>query len=184
MGRRNEYRSRSGIGRNVERVLGQAQQEVCACGPAAPQFVSRRRIDADGEAVRSQRPDRILKMAERRVRPAADVDHVGAGRAHGGGAVEDLVDRQRRRIDDLGKDAHVMAGEVKAAGASTEIGGEILQLVRAALEGDIERFGEAREVHAAAAGQDDAIGIDRPLQASDNDRFGHQGRHLHADVED
>jgi len=66
--RRNEYRGSSGIGRNVERVLGQAQQEVCACSAAAQQFVSRRRIDADRKAVRPQRLDCVLEMGERRVR--------------------------------------------------------------------------------------------------------------------
>ena len=123
-------------------------------------------------------------MPEWCVRQATEVDHVGTGRTHRCGTVEDLVDRQGAGIDDLRENAHVVAREVEIAAAFAEIGGQVLQLVRTALEWDAERLGEALQIGAAAAWHDDAVGIDRPLQTPRDDGLGHKSCHLHADVED
>src|SRR5262249_55484605 len=73
----------------------------------------------------------IFELRKRRVRQAAEIDHVGAGPAHGGGARQDGVDAQRRGVDDLGEDADVVARQIEAARLA-EIGRQILQLLRPA----------------------------------------------------
>src|ERR1700721_580937 len=78
-------------------------------------------VDADREALGLEHAHGLLQMWKGRVRQAADIDHIGAGRAHRAGAVEDVFDTESRGIDDLGKDADVIAREVETASSLAEI---------------------------------------------------------------
>ena len=79
----------------------------------AGEFVPIGRIDADGVALRLQGGDRLFHMRKGRIGQAAEIDHIGAVRAHGLGARHHLFDGQGRRIDDFGEDAHRMAREIR-----------------------------------------------------------------------
>ena len=147
------------------------------------QLVGDSRVHADAESRGFQLPDRILEMRERRIRQAAEVDHVGARLPHRVGARQDGIDRKRRCIDDLGEDADVVARQVEAA-ALAEIARQVLEFVRPALERHAELGREAVEIGAAAARHQDPARVDRPRQAAGDDGLGHQRRDLHADVED
>ncbi len=180
---RNEDRRCGGVGCEIERVLGQAEHEVGSRPRAARELVGRSRVHADAEPGRFQLPDRILEMPERRIRQAAEIDHVGARLPHRASAGQDGIDRERRCIDDLGEDADVVARQVEAA-ALAEIGRQVLELVRTALERQAERGGQMVEVGTAPPRHEDAIRRHGPRQASRDDGFGHQRGDLHADVED
>ena len=106
----NEHGGGAGIARDVERMLGETQQEGGARLGAAPQLVGHGRVDADLEAGGLELAHGILEVRKRRVRQAAEIDHVRAGSPHRHGAGENRIDAQRGGVDDLGKNAHVMAG--------------------------------------------------------------------------
>ncbi len=61
---------------------------------------------------------------------------------------------------------------------------QVDDLVRPALERHAVVLGEVTEVHAAAAGHDDAIGFERLLEPVAHDVLGHQGSDLDAEVGD
>src|ERR1700758_1622140 len=108
-------------------------------------------------------------MRKGRVRQASDIDHVGAGRAHRAGAVEDVLDPHGRGIDDLCEDADVIAREVETATSLAEVRGQVFQLLRSALERNAEFSAQACEVGAAAPGHDDARRIHRTRYAARDD---------------
>jgi len=160
------------------------KRKIRACNAAAPQLVGSCRIDADQEAPRAQRPNRVFEVRKRRIRRATKIDHVSAGRAQGCGANENLLNRQRRCVDDLGENTHVVLRQIEASAALAEVGGQVRQLVGASFERNLEGSSEAGKIGPATARHDNAIGIDRPRQTARDDGFGHEGRDLHADVED
>jgi hypothetical protein len=80
------------------------------------------------------------------------------------------------------KNPHVVARQVRRGAASAKIGGEVGDLLWAALEGRAKFFCERIEIGAATAGQDHAIGFQRARQAAQNDLLCHQRRDFHADV--
>ena len=123
-------------------------------------------------------------MREGRIRQAAEIDDIGAGVLHRLGALQDLFDGERRRIGDLAEDAHVVPREVVRAPAKAEIGRKIDKFVGAAFDRNAEFGAQSREIRAAAARQDDTIGLDRAGQTIENDRFGHERRDFDADVGD
>ena len=90
---------------------------------------------------------------------------------------------QRRRIDDLGEDRHVVAGEVEPARPSRpRNSGRSASSSGPRTNGTPNACDSRAGSMPAATGQDDAIGRDRPLQAAQQDRLGHQRRDLHADI--
>ena len=111
--RRDQHR-RSGptLVEQHQRILAHAQKEIGAGLAAAPQLLAVGGIDADLVAGVAQRDDAVLQMGKGRIGQAADIDHVGAGRAIGCGAGEDARDIQRRRFDDLGEYPHIMARQI------------------------------------------------------------------------
>ncbi len=123
-------------------------------------------------------------MREGRIGQAAEIDDVGAGFAHARRACPDFVYGERRGIDDLGEDAHVVAGEIRRVPALAEIGREVFQLLGTALERHRELRAQSPEIRPAAARQQDAIGLHRPRQAAGDDGLGHQRGDLDADVVD
>ncbi len=93
-----------------------------------------------------------------------------------------LRDAERRRIDDLGKDADVLLRQIGRLAVVAEELRQVDDLVGAALERHAVVLGKVPEVHAAAARHDDAIGFERLLQPVAHDVLGHQRRHLDAEV--
>ena len=123
-------------------------------------------------------------MRKRHIRLAADIDDVGALRGEHGGTRDERLDRQRRRLDDLGEDAHVVAGKVGGPARLAEVERQIDDLLRPALERHAVMALQLVEIHAGAPGHDNAVGVERPLQAIAHDRLGHQRGDLYADVGD
>ena len=181
---RNEHGRCAAVARNVERVFGEAQQERGARLGGAAQFLGRGRVDADRQAGSLELANGVFEMRERRVRQTAEIDHVGARRPHGGGARENGIDGQGRRIDDLGEYAHVLTGEIETAAVLSEVCRQVLQFLRPALEPDAEVGAQAVEIGAAAAGHQDPIGLHRTRHAARDDRLGHERSDLDADIED
>jgi hypothetical protein len=94
------------------------------------------------------------------------------------------IERQRRSIDDFGKDAHVMLGKIDGLADTPEKDREIGDFIGTTDEWNAETLAQTVEISAVAAGQDDAIGGYRQLQTARNDILGHQRRDLHADIDD
>ena len=180
----NQHRPRAGLLGDGEIALGEAEQIVGARHGAPSQFVGLGRIDADIEASRLQFPHRGLELGEGRIGQAAEIDHVGPRGAQGVGASENRLDAQLRSIDDLGEDLERMAGQIETCAGLAEKRGQILQFIGAALEGPLKRLRQARKVSAAAARNNDAVGIDRAGHPAHKNGFGHQRRDLHPHVED
>ena len=157
---------------------------VDASRDRAGEFVPIGRIDADGVALRLQGGDRLFHMRKGRIGQAAEIDHIGAVRAHGLGARHHLFDGQGRRIDDFGEDAHRMAREIRRRSLSAEMGGQVGEFVRPALEGHAEMRREPVQIGAASAGQHDAIGLHGTLQAPLDDVAGGKRRDLDPDIGD
>ena len=80
------------------------------------------------------------------------------------GARDDRIDGQGGRVDDLGEYAHVLAREIEAAAALSEVSRQILQFLGPALERHAEFGAEAVEVGAAATGHQTPIGLHRTRQ--------------------
>ena len=100
------------------------------------------------------------------------------------GASEDRLEAHLRRIDDLSEDAQRMARQIESRSGLAEKHWQVFQFIRAALEGHAKFLRQAREVGAAAARDDHAIGVNRARQPAHEDGFGHQRRNLYAHVED
>ena len=149
---------------------------------AAAQFLRVAGIDADAMALGTQAPHGLLQMRKREAGPAAEVDHVRALGAQRRRARSQRVERQRRRIDDLGEDARVVAAEIGGLGTEAEEGGQVGDLLGAAHECHAELRRQRRLIEADAAGQDDAVGLQRARQAAAQDRLGHQGGDLDPDI--
>ncbi len=82
------------------------------------------------------------------------------------------------RVDDLGEDADVVAGEVEVAAGEAEIGRQVDDLVRAALDRHAEMARQRRQIGAAAPGQDDAFDGVGNRHAALDDLLGHQAATL------
>ncbi len=122
-------------------------------------------------------------MWKGRVGQAADVDDVGPAPDIRVGAPHDLRDRQCGCLDDLGEDADVVAAHILGFTRAAEEIGNVLELVRPALEGHAEILTQTPQIGAAAAGKQDLVGLDRLRQAALDDLLGHQGRDFHADIQ-
>ena len=130
---------------------------------------------------RFQRRDRLLQMREGRVGQAAEIDHIRSGGAVLVGAGEDLVQRQGRRLDDLGEDAHVVAAQIDRTAGAAEMARQVLQIVRPALEGRAELGRERRQIHPRPPGEEDSRGTGQRPQPPAHDLGGHQRGDLDAD---
>ena len=154
MGCRNEHRRHRSASRDIERVLGQAQQKIRARANRASQFAHIGRIDADRKSRAGELSYRVLEMRKRRVGKAAEVDHIRARLAHRSGTGEDRIDLEFRCIDDFGEYANVVPRQIRLAAALAEISRQILQLVGAAVERHAELRRKAIEIGAAASGHE------------------------------
>ncbi len=183
MRRRHQHGSRAGVGRDIERRLVEAEQELRAGARPDAQLVGIGRVDAGGDTLRGQRAYRVGEMRERRVRQAAEIDDVGAGRTHRARARQNIVDPEHRRFDNLGEDADIAARQIEPATAFAEISRQIVQFLRPALERHAEFNAQARKIGAATARYDDTRRLDRTRQPARDDRLRHQGRNLDADID-
>ena len=77
-----------------------------------------------------------------------------------------------------------MARQIESRAGLAEKHRQIFQFIGAALEGHAKFLSQAREVGAATARDDDAVGVDRARQPAHEDGFGHQRRDLYPDTED
>ena len=100
------------------------------------------------------------------------------------GAPENCLEAHLRRIDDLSEDAQSMARQIKVCAGLAEKHWQVFQFIGSALERNAKLPSQAREVGAATAGDDNAIGIDRARQPAHEDGFGHQRRNLDPDTQD
>ena len=150
---RDQHRHGIGLEGEVERVLVQAEQEVGPGPRTPPQLRLIAGIDADQPALRLERLHGLFQMRKRRIGQAAQVDHVRTLGAQCRGAGHDLLDPERRRLDDLGEDAAVVAGEVAPAGLAAEELGQVLELLRAQPHRHAQLRPERVEVALAAARQ-------------------------------
>ncbi len=132
--RRDQHRRHLAVEGQRQRVLVEAEQVVRPCPRADPEFVLAGGIDADGKAFGLQRPHRLAEQRKRRLRQAAEVDDVGAGRGKRVRPRDQCLDRQHRRIDDLGEDPDVVAGKVGRLAGPAEERRQVGDLVRAAHE--------------------------------------------------
>ena len=123
-------------------------------------------------------------MGEGSIRQAPEIDDVGALDAQDFGASDNRLEAHLRRIDDLSEDAQRMARQIEGRAGLAEKRWQVFQFIGSALEGNAKFLSQAREVSAAAARDDDAIGVDRARQPAHEDGLGHQRRNLDAHVED
>ena len=100
------------------------KHEIGAGAVAAPELAGIGAVDADEEAQRLHRRDRVFQMREGRRRQAAEIDHLGAVGGKRPGARQDAIDRELRRVDDLGEDAHLMGVEIDRFAGAAEEGGQ------------------------------------------------------------
>ncbi len=122
-------------------------------------------------------------MRKWRIRQTADINDVRAGSPHCRRARDNRVHVECRRIDDFGEDPDVIAGQIDAAAVPSEKSRQILHFIGATNERDAKFRCEPFEVSATAAGHHHPIRVDRARQPAQDDRFRHQRRHFHADVE-
>ena len=163
-------------------MLVEAQQMIGAGHDGALQFLDVGRVDAHAKARRVQSGDRLLHMRERRVGQTAEIDDVRARGAEPSRAFDDRRDAHRRGVDDLGEEAHVLAREIRLAAGAAEIRRQIGDFFRPALDACAQFARKQRKIGAAAARQNDAVGLHGAGQAAQNDLLRHQRRDLHADV--
>ena len=123
-------------------------------------------------------------MREWRVREATEIDDVGALGAQDFSAGDNRFEADLRSIDNLGEDSERMPRQVDRRARFAEEFRQVLEFVRSALEGSVELLRQSREVGAAAAWDDHAIGVDRARQPAHEDWFGHQRRNFYSHVED
>ena len=165
-------------------LLVEAEEIVGARASAAFEISQIARIDADREALRLERLDRLFEVRKWRVRQAAEVDHVGTRSPHCPCAIEDRLDGAVGSVDDLREDPRIMLRKIGPSSPAPEIGRDVHDLVGAALEGHTELRREAIEVGAHPSGQDHPVGRDRSRQPAADDLLRHQRRHLDADIRD
>ncbi len=115
----------------IEARFIEAEHVVGAGARAAAQLLHIAGIDAHLEAFALQRRDGFLKMRKLHIRLAADVDHVAALGDQLATARHQLLDREARRIDDLGEDADVLLREVRRLAVVAEELRQVDDLVRA-----------------------------------------------------
>ena len=181
---RDQHRPRAGLLGDREIALGEAEEVIGAGGAAPTQLVGLGRIDADRQSPRLQFPHRLLEMGERGVGQATEIDHVGALGAQDLGARDNRLEADLRSIDDLGENPERMARQIERGAGLAEKRRQVLQLVGSALKRPAEFLRQAREVGAAAAGDDHAVGVERARQPAHQDWLGHQRRDFYAHVED
>ncbi len=168
----------------IEVQFIEAEHVVGAGSRTAAQLFDVAGIDADLEAFALQRRNGFLKMRKLHIRLAADVDHVAALGDQLAAARHQLLDREARRIDDLGEDANVLLRQIRRLAVVAEELRQVDDLIRTALERHAVMLLEVAEVHAAAPRHDDPIGFERLLQAVAHDVLGHQRGDLDAEVGD
>ena len=178
-----QHRHGSGAVAEVERVFGEAQQEVGACQRPAAEFAGVAGVDADRKALGLERADGAFEAGEIGARAAAEIDHVGAFGVQRAGAGKQRLGREQRRIDDLGENARIVARQVGPVADAAEMAFQVGEFVRTALERHAERLRKRLGVERGAAREDDTVDIQRTRQAAQYDRRGHQRRDFHADIE-
>jgi hypothetical protein len=92
-------------------------------------------------------------VVEPRTGAAAEIDHVGPLCAQCLGACQQAVKWQQRRIDDLSEDARVMARQILRRATAAEIGRQVGEFIRSALEWQAEFGGQAGGIDAGSRGR-------------------------------
>src|SRR6185437_10676277 len=173
----NEHRHGARLGGEIEHRLVEAEHEIRPGAIGAAKLGAVGGVDADDEAGSAQRNDRFLELAEGRSGQTTEIDDVGALAGEVAGADENLVDREERRLDDLGEDADVVAAEVGAVPLLPEMRRQVVKILRAALYRQVELVRQRSEVAGTMAWHDDAVGGDRlARQAPADEVGGHQRR--------
>ncbi len=117
-------------------------------------------------------------MRKRHAGLAAEVDDVGRGLDHPAGAGDQLLDAERRRIDDLGEDPDIVLAEIGVHAFLAEERRQIVDLVRPPEKRHAEMGRQAGEVHPASPGEEDRRRADGRGEAAPDDRLGQQGGDL------
>src|SRR5579885_3357462 len=150
---------------------------------SAPALLGIRRVDAHEEPSGMQRCYSLLKMAERRRRQTAEVDHVRPLPCISAGLRHDLLDRELRRVHDLRENAHAVARKVDSRSRLAKVLGNVVEIVGSARDRHAPVRRKRVEVPGAETRHEDAIRMDfLARQATAHDVGGHQRRHLDAYV--
>src|SRR5262249_34092418 len=112
------------------------------------------------------------------------VNDIGAGFPQCGSPREQSLIGKRRSVDDLPKDAYGKTREIGSLPAVAKKSRQVAELIWATRDRHAEVFRQTGKIGAAAAGQDNPVGANRFLEAAHDDRLGHQGRDLDADIAD
>ena len=183
-GRADENGRGASLGRDIERPSSRLKRKSApACAPRRSSSWLNE-SDADLQAFPFQDSDRVFKMRERRVRQATEIDHIGALAAQRPRPRQKRLDGQRRGVDDLGEDADIVVREIGRRAAPPKIGRQIADFVGSAHDRNAKLTGQRIEIAAKAPRQDHAIDAQGARQAAQQDRLGHQGGDLDADVAD
>ena len=134
MGRRDQDGHGGHLVGDVQPRLIEAEQVVGPGLSAAQEFVRVGRIDADLVAIRLQRLHRVFEMGKRRIRQAAEIDHIRAAMTIVFGTGEDILDAHGGGVDDLGEDVDVVFGHIRRTARPAEKDRNVLHLVGAALD--------------------------------------------------
>ena len=122
-------------------------------------------------------------MRKRRIGQPTEIDDICPLLRIVQGPLKDRLHTHRRRIDNLGEDLDVVFGHVRGFPGAAEIGRNIFQLIGPAYDRHAIARAQPVEIGTAAAGQHDLVRLARLGQAPQDDVLGHQGRHLHADID-
>ena len=100
-------------------------------------------------------------MRERRLRQAAQIDHIRARALLRLSAFENHGQADDWGIDDLGENAHVVTAQIDGCGLAAKKARQILDLIRPAHKRHAEVRAQRREVAATAPRHHDAQGLER-----------------------
>jgi hypothetical protein len=182
--RGDDHRHRRRLLGEGECLLAEAQKEIGAATAAAPQLLGVGGIDADLETRFVQRGDRLFHLRERRCREAAEIDHIGTVGGKAPRFLQDRLDRERRRFDDLGEDANRARREIDTFSGLSEMLRQIVEIDGAALDRHAQDRAKLAEIAAAMSGHDDAVRPHCIGETAADEIGGHERRDLQADVPD
>ena len=157
--RRDQHRRHLVVEGQRQRVLVEAEKIVRPGSRAGRKFVEAGGIDADGKALAPSVPAPPRQASGNGVSGRQPRSMTSAPASASARALRhQRVDREHRRVDDLGKDAHVVPGKVGRLAGAAEKRRKVGDFVRAAHERHAEMLREPLEIAAIAAGQNDAVG--------------------------
>src|SRR5579872_7492339 len=181
--RRNDHRG--GVEREgeIERGLIEAQNVMRSRRRPAFELAEIGGIDTHLEARFLDRGDCFFKMWKRGLGETTEIDHLGTVGGVKTGERHDRLGRTLGRVGDLGKDAHVRLEAVDRFTTITEIVGQLMEILGAALDAKTELAPKCFEIAAAKARDDHPVGAERALrQTPADDLGGHEGGDLDADI--